>query len=158
MEIFEFDAVIQKSAERGAGAFVAFPYDVMETFGTKGQVKVKCEFDGVPYRGSIVNMGCGPIIGILKSIRDAIGKQEGDAVHVRLWKDEEPREISMPPGLEVALRANSEAKKMFDALSYSHRREYVLWINEAKKEETRNTRVEKTIDMLGNGKKSPKSK
>lgn len=158
MNIYEFDGEIMKSEERGAGAFVRFPYDVTETFGTKGQVKVACEFDGVPYRGSIVNMGCGPIIGILKSIRDEIGKQAGDIVHVKLWKDDEPREVIVPPELAAAFRANAEAKKNFDALSYSHRREYALWIYEAKKEETRKSRVDKTIEKLKNGEKSPKAK
>lgn len=157
MDIYEFDGEILKSDERGAGAFVSFPYDVMEAFGTKGQVKVACEFDGVPYRGSIVNMGAGPVIGILKSIREEIGKQAGDTVHVKLWKDEEPREVIVPPELAAAFRANEEAKKNFDALSYSHRREYASWVYEARKEETRKDRADKTIEMLENGRKSPKA-
>ncbi len=158
MDIYEFDGEILKSDERGAGAFVRFPYDVMETFGTKGQVKAACEFDGVPYRGSIVNMGCGPVIGILKSIREEIGKQAGDTVHVKLWKDDEPREVIVPPELAAAFRANEEAKRNFDALSYSHRREFASWVYEAKKEKTRKDRAGKTIEMLEDGKKSPKGK
>jgi hypothetical protein len=158
MDIYEFDGEILKSDERGAGAFVRFPYDVMETFGTRGQVKVACEFDGVPYRGSIVNMGAGPVIGILKSIREEIGKQPGDIVHVKLWRDEEPREVIVPPELAAAFRANEEAKKNFDALSYSRRRECASWIYEAKKEETRRNRADKAIEKLENGEKSPKGK
>lgn len=158
MDIYEFDGEILNSGERGAGAFVRFPYDVIQTFGTKGQVKVACEFDGAPYRGSIVNMGTGPVIGILKSIREEIGKQAGDTVHVKLWRDEEPREVIVPPELAAAFRANSEAKKNFDSLSYSHRREYASWIYEAKREETRRSRVDKAIEKLENGEKSPKTK
>lgn len=157
MNIYEFDEVIQKSGEHGAGAYVRFPYDLTETFGTKGQVKIACEFDGVPYRGSIVNMGTGPIIGVLKSIRDEAGKQAGDTVHVKLWKDEEPREVTIPAELEVALKANEEAKKNFDALSFSHRKEYAYWIGDAKKEETQRVRIEKAIEMLEQGKKSPRA-
>jgi len=157
MNIIEFDAVITKSDERGAGAFVAFPFDLRETFGTAGQVKIKCEFDGAPYRGSIVNMGSGPCIGILKSIREQIGKQAGDTVHVRLWKDEEPRVIEVPEDLLTALKSVPEVYGSFEKLSYSHKREYVQWITEAKKEETRKARIEKTIEMLKQGKKSPKA-
>lgn len=90
MKVIEFDAVIVRSSERGAGAFVSFPYDLKETFGVQGRVKVQCEFDGIPYRGSIVNMGSGPCIGILKGIREQLGKQAGDTVHVKLWKMRSP--------------------------------------------------------------------
>lgn len=158
MDIIEFDAVITKSDERGAGAFVLFPYDLERTFGTKGQVKVQCEFDGVSYRGSIVNMGNGPCIGILKSIREQIGKQAGDSVHVRLWRDEEPRVVEIPEDLETALQNNPANREFFDKLSYSHKRDYVQWISEAKKAETRSARIEKMIEMLGRGVKSPKAK
>ncbi len=63
METFRFDAVIVRSDERGASAFVHFPYDLLSTFGSKSQVKVACAFDGVPCRGSFVDMGTGPVIG-----------------------------------------------------------------------------------------------
>jgi uncharacterized protein YdeI (YjbR/CyaY-like superfamily) len=46
----------------------------------------------------------------------------------------------------------------FEKLSYSNQREYIQWIESAKKIETRNARVEKTLDMLGQGIKSPKAK
>ena len=155
MNEVEFDAIIVKSD--GSGAFVSFPYDVLKMFGTKGQVKVHCEFDGVPYRGSIVNMGSGPCIGILKSIREQIGKQAGDSVHIKLWRDEEPRVVEVPKDLQLALDDAPELKGFFSALSYSHKREYVQWITSAKKEETRTVRVKKTIEMVCQGKKSPKA-
>jgi hypothetical protein len=155
MDIYEFDGEIQKSDERGAGAFVRLPHDLMETFGAKGQAKIACEFDGVPYRGALINMGAGPVIGVLKTIRDEVGKHAGDTVHVRLWKDDERREVVLPDGLEVALKANEEAKKNFDALSFLHRREYAYWIGDAKKEEAQTARIERAIEMLKQGKKAP---
>jgi len=88
MKTYEYDAVIQ-SAEKG-GAYVAFPYDIREIFG-RGRVKVRATFDGEPYEGSIVNLGVKNadgsvcyIIGILKSIRQTIGKQPGDSVRVTI--------------------------------------------------------------------------
>lgn len=156
MNIIEFDALIEES-ERGSGTLIFFPYDIEETFGAKGQVKIQCEFDGVPYRGSIVNMGSGPCIGIIKSIRQQIGKQAGDSVHVRLWKDEMPRVIEIPEDLQAAFNTMPEISKFFEGLSYTNKKEYVQWITGAKKEETRKTRVDMTIEKLKDGKKSPKA-
>ena len=68
------------------GAYVEFPYDVKKEFG-KGRVKVHAEFDGEPYDGSLVRMGTpGHIIGIRKDIRQKIGKQPGDSIHVKLYE------------------------------------------------------------------------
>ncbi len=78
---FEFDAEIKKVPDID-GAYVEIPFDVKITFG-KGRVPVNATFDDVPYQGSLVRMGtpC-HIIGIRKDIRQQIGKQPGDTVHV----------------------------------------------------------------------------
>ena len=84
--LFEFDARLYE--EDDGGAYVIFPYDIKKLFG-KGRLKVNATFDGVPYSGSIVNMGVKDkdgnicyIIGVLKSIRNQIGKSDGDSIHV----------------------------------------------------------------------------
>ena len=84
---FEYDAFLHEVPGKG-GAYVVFPWNIREEFG-KGRVKVHAEFDGLPYDGSIVNMGVKNedgsicyIIGIRKDIRARIGKQPGDRVHV----------------------------------------------------------------------------
>ena len=78
---FEFDGVLHEIPEKG-GAYVVFPWNVPEVFG-KGRAKVHVECDGIPYSGSVVNMGqvC-YIIGVLKAIREKLGKKEGDTLHV----------------------------------------------------------------------------
>ncbi|MCB1582734.1 MAG: DUF1905 domain-containing protein, partial [Xanthomonadales bacterium] len=62
-------------------AFIEFPYDVEKEFGTKGQVKVVADIDGVSYRGSLAKMGhhCHKL-GINQSIRQQINKNFGDEV------------------------------------------------------------------------------
>ena len=87
MKQYEFDAVIVEDPDSG-GAYVAFPWDIREEFG-KGRVKVNATFDGVPYDGSVVNMGVRNedgsicyIIGVLKSIRKQLRKANGDTIHV----------------------------------------------------------------------------
>ena len=84
---FEYDATLHELPEKG-GAYLIFPWNIKEKFG-KGRMKVHAEFDGEPYDGSIVNMGLKTpdgeicyIIGVLKSIREKIGKKDGDSVHV----------------------------------------------------------------------------
>lgn len=82
-KIYEFEAEIIKVQDMDA-AYIVFPYDIKEEFG-KGRVKVHATFDGVPYDGSVVNMGTGNyIIGIRKDIRKKIGKQVGDIISVTI--------------------------------------------------------------------------
>ncbi len=86
-KIYEFDAEIKKVPDID-GAYIEFPYDVRAEFG-RGRVKVHAEFDGAPYDGSLVRMKTpGHIIGLRKDIRQKIGKQPGDMVHVVLWERE----------------------------------------------------------------------
>jgi hypothetical protein len=137
-----FTATIQNaSGASGGGAFVEVPFDVEKAFGAK-KPKVKATFEGVPYRGILARMGTDyHILIILKSIREQI---ELDA---------ELRVIEIPKDLMKELKKNKDAKVFFDKLAYTHRREYVMWINEAKRAETRQNRIVKTIEMLKKGKK-----
>ena len=87
-KIYEYEAEIQPAEK--SGAYVVFPYDIRTEFG-RGRIKVHASFDGVPYDGSVVNMGVkNPdgsicyIIGVRKDIRAKIGKQVGDIVRVTI--------------------------------------------------------------------------
>ena len=84
---YEYDTVIYEIPEKG-GAYVVFPWNIREEF-DKGRVKVHAEFDGIPYDGSIVNMGVKDsegnvsyIIGMRKDIRKQLDKGAGDTVHM----------------------------------------------------------------------------
>lgn len=88
---------------------------------------------------------------ILKSIRAQTGKTFGDEVHLTVEADTSPRVVELPEGLKRAFQSEKEAKAFFEKLSYIHPKEYVTWINGAKKEETRQARVIKTIEMLKKG-------
>ena len=88
-KIYRFKAEIHTIPQKG-GAYIAFPYDIRQEFG-KGRVKVHVTFDGIPYDGSIVNMGVRHedgsicyIIGLRKDIRARIAKEPGDSVHVTI--------------------------------------------------------------------------
>ena len=86
---FEYDEILHETPDNG-GAYVIFPWDIREVFG-KGRIKVHAEFDGIPYDGSIVNMGVKDsqgnvcyVIGVLKSVREKLKKGDGDSIHIMI--------------------------------------------------------------------------
>ena len=90
---YEYDAVLHEMDDSN-GAYVIFPWNIREEFG-KGRVKVHAQFDGIPYDGSIVNMGVkNPdgsvcyIIGVLKAIRSKLKKHDGNTIHVVIEEKE----------------------------------------------------------------------
>jgi hypothetical protein len=146
-----FKAIIENAGD--GGAFVRIPFDVEQVFGKK-RVKVKAWINGEPYRGTLVRMG-EPfhILIVLKEIRAKIGKAFGDEVEVTVQEDDEPRLVSVPPYLEQALKQHPQAEAVFRRLSYTRQKEYVRWIEDSKREETRQSRIIKIIGMLEQGKK-----
>ena len=153
MKKYNFTATIEQG-DRG-GAYVLFPYEVEEEFGTKGRVPVKATFNGVSYAGSLIKYGSSRhMIGVLKSIRSQIGAEIGDAIRVEIWKDEMPRTLEVPPQLKHAMDSGA-VLTFFECLSYSHRKEYCRWISDAKTEATRLKRIAKTIEMLQDKSKNP---
>lgn len=146
-----FTAPIQNAG--GGGAFVEIPFDVEKEFGSK-RPKIKAMIEGVPYRGTLVRMGseCHMLL-ILKEIREKIGKSFGDEVKVTVEADVDPRVVEIPKDLMKEFKKDKDAKAFFDKLSYTHQKEYVTWIEEAKKVETRQSRILKTMGMLKQGKR-----
>ena len=144
MERFEATIV---EADRG-GAFVPVPAEVVQALGGQGRIPVRATFDGVAYSGSVVSMGGQKIIGLLKAIRTELGKGPGDVITVTLETDSTERTVTAPDDLRTALEGAGLTDR-FDALSFSHRREYVTWITEAKKPDTRARRISQTIERLG---------
>lgn len=146
-----FRAVIEDAG--GGGAFVQIPFDVEEAFGSK-RPKVKAMIGGEPYRGTLVRMGADHhILGILKEIRQKLGTNIGDEVDVVVEPDTEPRVVEIPAELGLALSKDAKARAAFEKMAYSHRREYVQYITEAKKPETRTRRAAQAIKRLKQAKK-----
>jgi hypothetical protein len=153
MKKYKFKAKIE--AGDGGGAYVLFPYDTGKEFGTKGKVPVKVSFSGVPYRGSLIKYGKPlHVLGVPKAIREQIGKGPGETIEVVVWKDEEERTVEVPAQFENLMKKEG-LLSVFTKLSYTHRKEYCRWITEAKKEETRMKRLEKAIEMLKTGVRTP---
>jgi uncharacterized protein YdeI (YjbR/CyaY-like superfamily) len=94
------------------------------------------------------------MLGVLKAIREQIGKGPGDTVQVGVWKDEEVRTLDVPAPFAALLKKQGLLAG-FEKLSYTHRKEYCRWIAEAKKEESRSSRMAKAVEMLRGGIKTP---
>ena len=148
MKQYQFEAEIIKLEKIDTG-FVEFPFDTLKEFGKKGQVKVKAWFDGFLYRGSLVKMGhhC-HLIGINKEVRKAINKNPGDIISIIIEEDTEVRLVEIPDDLLKLLKEFPLANEKFNKVSYSHKKEWMAWLNDAKKEETRLKRLHKIIDNL----------
>jgi bifunctional DNA-binding transcriptional regulator/antitoxin component of YhaV-PrlF toxin-antitoxin module len=146
----EFDGKLNRE---DGGTFVYFPHDVEKLYGVKGRVPVNVTYDGIPYRGSMVKMGteC-HILLMLKEIRERLGKDRGDIVHVTVELDQAPRVVELARDVEAAYK-KAKVLDQYRSLSFSHQREYNLRIEEAKQAETRQRRIEKAIEQLrGKGK------
>ena len=145
-----FTAIIE--AAGGGGAFVNIPFDVEKMYGRK-RVKIKASIGGEPYKGTLVRMGgdCHKLL-ILKEIREKIGKNIGDEVAVIVEEDLAPRIVEVPSDLQQAFKKNPDAEVFFKRLSYTNQKEYVKWIEEAKRAETRLSRISKALELLGQNK------
>ena len=149
----EFEAILE-AGEGDGGVFVVLPFSVPDAYGTRGRVPVQATFDGYPYRGSVVPLGDGHhALLLLKQIRRAIDKTVGDTVRVTLSRDVVERKMEAPTDLAEQLAGNPKAAAYFARLAYTHQREYVRWLEGAKKPETRTRRLGEIVDMLAQGRK-----
>ncbi len=157
MSRLEYDAILKKHPNLDS-AYAEIPFDVEKVFGKK-RIPIKAKIDKVIYRGTLVKMGM-PDYWLLinQEIRKKTGKNPGDLVHIIIEEDREVREIEIPEDLERLLKKNTEAMEFFNTLSFSNRKEYVRWILDSKKEETRNDRLHKSIEKLLRKKKNPSEK
>ncbi|HPI19945.1 MAG TPA: YdeI/OmpD-associated family protein [Candidatus Kapabacteria bacterium] len=148
MKQFSFDAIIIKHPTLNSG-YIEIPDEIMKEFGDRHRIKVKAMFNGFEYRGLIVKMGLpNHCIGINQQVRKAIGKNPGDKISVTIEEDLEERAVSIPDDFNQSLTQFPETFEKFNKLSYTHKKEYVNWISEAKRPETRKNRIEKAITMI----------
>jgi hypothetical protein len=153
MKKYTFEAEIR--AGKGGGAFVVFPFDAEKEFGTNGKVPVAATIDGIPDSGALFRMGQPRhMLGVPKAIRKKLAKEVGDRVAIVLWKDDKPREVEVPPELAARMK-QAGVLPFFESLSFTHRKEYCRFITEAKKEETRARRLDKALELLTDGVRTP---
>ena len=130
---------------------ITIPFDVERVFGAK-RVPVKATVNGVIYRGAIVRMGGKYILGIPKAFREEAGIAAGDNIVITLEPDTAPRTVDIPADLAKAIK-RSGLTAAWEKLSYTHRKEHVRAVEEAKRPEIRAKRIEKAVEMLAAPKK-----
>ncbi|HEX8285525.1 MAG TPA: YdeI/OmpD-associated family protein [Pyrinomonadaceae bacterium] len=152
----KFRALVEREEGREVCA-ITVPFDAEQTFGTRGRVPVRGTLGGAPFRGSLFRMGgdCHFMV-VNRKLREAAGVRGGETVTVLMQRDDEPRVIEPPADFARALEGDGEARAVWDKLSFTHRREHVEHIEEAKRPETRQRRIEKSIALLAAGKKEPR--
>jgi hypothetical protein len=133
----------------GSMCFIPLTFDPKTVFG-KVRAPVKVTLNGYTYRSTIAAMGGPPCIPLRKTNREAAGLEGGETIEVRLELDTAKREVAQPADFLRALEAAPGALDRWRALSYTHHREHVEAIDEAKKVETRARRIERTIRAIQN--------
>jgi hypothetical protein len=151
----KFRAKLVGRGPGGAWTYLAIPFSVPEVFGRKGQVPVRATVNGFTFRNSLMPRQGIHILGIGKEILAGAGAATGDTVQVELEFDDAPRTVTAPADLKAALLRAPVQAQAFAALSYSHKKEYVDWIESAKKPETRSNRIDKAVAMIA-VRKTPK--
>jgi hypothetical protein len=144
-----FKGVLTATPRGGGGTLVPVPREVASKMGLKGMPKVQAVIAGQPYRGSLMPMGDGTYcLGVLKSIQEAAGVDQGDTITVQLELDTTPRVVQLPPDLAKAIGRDKKAAAAWDKLSFTNKKEMARSLEEAKKPETRQGRLAAALEKL----------
>jgi hypothetical protein len=146
----EFRTTVELGGKTATGLRV--PDDVVAALGRGKRPPVQVTVAGYSYRTTVATMGGAFFVPLAAEHREAAGLTAGQEVDVRVEPDDAPRETSLPEDLDAAL--DDDARAFFSGLAPSHRKEWVRWVEEAKKPETRAARIEKTAASLREGKKT----
>jgi hypothetical protein len=148
-----FSAQLQSANE--AGRWVQVPESVAAAFDSR-RPAVRGVVNGVAFRSRLAVYGGQSYLGFTAALRTEAGISLGDILDIEIEADTEPRVVELPDALVAALETDPVAAAAFEALAYTHRKEYASWIAEAKLNETRQRRAAKAIEMLTSGTKTPR--
>jgi len=141
-----FQATLELGGKTATG--IQVPEEVVMGLGSHKQPRVRVTIGGHTYRTTVAVRGGRFLIPVSAENRAGAGIVAGDELDIDIELDTEPREVSVPSDFADALTRDTEAKRSFESLSYSHKLRHVLAIEQAKKPETRQRRIDKAIDML----------
>jgi hypothetical protein len=145
-----FESTVELGGKTATG--IPIPDQVVEALGSSKRPPVTITVNGHSYRTTAVRMGGRFFVPLSAENREAAGVAAGDDITVDIEVDTAPREVEIPDDLAAAM--DDAARATYDELSFTHRKEWVRWVEEAKKPETRAARIEKTVAGLRAGKKT----
>ena len=148
----QFRAKIE-GKEAGVVAAIAPPVDVIEWFGTRARVPVRGTINGFPFRSSLMPCGNLRMMPVNKSLCQGAGVRPGDFVDVVMERDEEARTVEAPAELKKELAKSKKAQERWEKLAVTHKKEMAISIRDAKREETKERRLAKVMQVLKTGAK-----
>lgn len=147
----KFRTTILQGGKTATG--IRVPDDVMATMASGKKPPVRVTINGHTYRSTVATVDGQPMVGLSAENRAAAGAAGGDTVDVDIELDTAPREVEVPPELAKALSTDATAKRFFDSLSNSQKGWHTAAIASAKTDETRQRRLDKSMQMLREGRK-----
>lgn len=151
----QFQGYLEPTGPKGAWCFLAAPFDVEKTFGTRARVPISGTINGFAFRSSFAPMGGRHLLCINKQMQAGAKVKAGDHARFVIQRDDQPRGVELPAALKRALAREPRAKAAFTKLSYSARKEHAQWIGSAKQAETVERRLAKLMSLL-NGRTAEK--
>jgi antitoxin component of MazEF toxin-antitoxin module len=151
--LLALNAAIEALVARGPAAAIVLDDEHVAAVGQGAKrFPVVASVNGYSWRTTVTRMGGEFLVSLNRAVREEAGVQAGDTVEVKLELDTAPREVEVPKPLADALATDADARAAFDRLAYTHRKEYARWIDEAKRDETRERRLGQALQMLREGK------
>jgi hypothetical protein len=145
-----FESVVELGGKTATG--IPVPDEVIAALGGSKRPPVTVTLNGHRYWTTAVRMGGRFLVPLSAEHREAAGVTAGEEITVDIENDAAPREVDLPDDLAAAM--DDAARTAYDGLAFTHRKEWVRWVEEAKRPETRATRIEKTVAALREGKKT----
>jgi Bacteriocin-protection, YdeI or OmpD-Associated/Domain of unknown function (DUF1905) len=142
----KFRAELELHGKTATG--IEVPEKVVAALGAGKRIPVQVTINDFTYRSTVAVMGGRFLVPVAADVRRQAGVEAGDQIEVTLVADTQPRTVEVPADLAKAMKATPGAKQRYDGLSYTQRKEYVRAIESAKKPETRQRRIAKTIEAL----------
>lgn len=135
----------------GTATGIRVPDEIVAALGSGKRPAVTVTINGFTYRNTIAVMGGEFMVGVSAENRAGAGVAGGDEVDVDIELDTAPREVTVPADFAAALAADPNARRTFDALSYSNKSWHVLSIEGARTDETRQRRIARSVETLSAG-------
>jgi Bacteriocin-protection, YdeI or OmpD-Associated/Domain of unknown function (DUF1905) len=142
----QFRATLETNGRTATG--IEVPSSVVEALGAGKRPPVRVTLREHAYRTTVARMGGRFLIPVSAEVRTAAGVAAGDELDVGIELDDAPRTVEVPADLAAALAASPEAARAWEALAYTHRKEWVRSVEDAKKPETRERRVRAAVAAL----------
>jgi hypothetical protein len=141
----DFEATI---AQDGEAYLILVPPEAVAALGPLRRPPVQVTLNGYTYRTTIAVYGGKSYLGLRREVREAAAVSPGQSLMVTLALDGQPRTVDLPDDLARELERDPGAQSAFARLSYTNQKEYVAWIEGAKRPETRRRRITQTVEKL----------